>query len=556
MLSMYRFGAFAFLSFALAISAGAAQKKFVGFAWEFSRMSITNLVEYVDELDKTPLDGIGVYLNEPAADGTLVSTHNIMRSLWRRDALEPLLPLARELTKHHSMKESFIGTFRAPFRKRIEWNDDAGWGIVASNMTLAAWFAKAGGFRGLSMDPEDYHGALQFLRREEDPPYEEMQRLARQRGREVFAGVFREYPEVRILSFWFLSMDHHYLGSADPARDCRSRNDLWPSFVNGILDVMPSSARIHDGCEHSYQYESSCGHFFSAADAIRRRLPALLDPVHAQKYASQVGVSFGIYLDMFTNPEGSSWYFGPADGSRLRHFERNLEQAAQAVDEYVWFWGEKHCWADWRGKGPSDNRKISSQTWDQAVPGLEDAILAVKDTYAYAQKRVAALKAESAFLPVNKNPGCVSEDGKVPAPYSPWQGKNSRQGKLYADTQCGHGDMSSLAAEGAENGAYSLGAGEGLLAGDRLLISVSMKGRGGSACLYWKRKNKWDWNILSPVQVRFGEPDENGWRIGRALARVPEGAEGAGLILSIRQTPEMKCNFDNVSIYRLDDLNR
>ena len=49
---------------------------------------------------------------------------------------------------------------------------------------------------------------------------------------------------------------------------------------------------------------------------------------------------------------------------------------------------------------------------------------------------------------------------------------------------------------------------------------------------------------------------ENGWRIGRALARVPEGAEGAGLILSIRQTPEMKCNFDNVSIYRLDDLNR
>ena len=75
--------------------AQADAKKFVGFAWEFSRMSITNLVGYVDELDKTPLDGIGVYLNERAPNGSLTSTHNIMRSHWRREALEPLLPLAR-----------------------------------------------------------------------------------------------------------------------------------------------------------------------------------------------------------------------------------------------------------------------------------------------------------------------------------------------------------------------------------------------------------------------------------------------------------------------------
>ena len=77
----------------------ADAKKFVGFAWEFSRMSITNLVGYVDELDKTPLDGIGVYLNERAPNGSLTSTHNIMRSHWSREALEPLLPLARDLTK-------------------------------------------------------------------------------------------------------------------------------------------------------------------------------------------------------------------------------------------------------------------------------------------------------------------------------------------------------------------------------------------------------------------------------------------------------------------------
>ena len=34
--------------------------------------------------------------------------------------MEPLVPVAQELTRHKSMRESFIGTFRAPFRKRIE----------------------------------------------------------------------------------------------------------------------------------------------------------------------------------------------------------------------------------------------------------------------------------------------------------------------------------------------------------------------------------------------------------------------------------------------------
>ena len=63
----------------------------------------------VDSLDKTPLDGIGVYLNEPKPDGGMVSTHNIMRESWDRKVLEPLVPIARDLTAHRSMKESFIG---------------------------------------------------------------------------------------------------------------------------------------------------------------------------------------------------------------------------------------------------------------------------------------------------------------------------------------------------------------------------------------------------------------------------------------------------------------
>ena len=527
-----------------------AATKMLAFGWEFSRKSVRDLVAYADELDKLPIDGIGVYLNQPKPDGGIVSTHNIMRETWDRKVLEPLVPMARELTAHRSMKESFIGTFRAPSGSRIAWDNDAGWANVASNMAIAAWFAREGGFRGISMDPEDYHGTAQFVRRSDDPSYDELTAIARRRGREVFSGVFREYPEIRILSFWFLSMNLGAFVSDGPARDARDEGSLWPAFVDGILDAMPPTAHIIDGCEHSYRYESSRGDFLRAGNVMRRRLPALLSPENGSKYAAQVGVSFGIYLDMYTNPEDASWYFGPVDGSRVRHLEHNLFQASEVADDYIWFWGEKHCWGDWKGVGADDVRKIDPRTWCQTLPELETTIIAVKSPAELAERRVAALKEAGEFKPLNDNPDCRSGNGEVPAPYEPWQGKKNRQGRLWSDSTCGDGDNYSLAAEGAENGAFSFDVKEKLTPGDRILVTVSMRGK-GSASFVWKRGMAWDWNVLPPVRVRFGEPDTNGWSRGLAIIRVPEGYEGCGLILSVRQSPDEVTRFDNVAVYKL-----
>ena len=525
--------------------------KILAFAWEFSGKSVRDLPAVVDSLDATPIDGIGVYLNEPQANGTKLSTHNVMHEAWRRETLEPLVPLARELTAHRSMRESFIGTFRAPL-KRINWHDDYAWARIASNMAIAAWFAREGGFRGLSMDPEDYPGTGQFRRRPDDPPYDALRDAARRRGREVFEGVFREYPDIRILSFWLLSMGQRGFGMGDLADAARENGDLWPSFVDGILDVLPPTARLIDGCEHAYRYESARGDFWRAGDAIRRRLPALLAPENRAKYAAQVGASFGIYLDMFTNPEGSSWFAGPVDGSRLRHLERNVFQASEAADGYVWLWGEKHCLGDWGAEGPDAKRGISQQPWGEALPGLEDVLLAIKDPAVYAARREAALRAEGRWTTLNANPECGGDAEDVPAPYAPWQHAKSRQGRLWRDETCGEGDTSCLAAEGCENGAFSVNVAQPLLAGDRLLVRASMRGDGGSAQFCWKRADgAWDWDVLQPVRLRFGPPGADGWRRGEAVVRVPEGAARAGLILSVRQIPGEICRFDNVEIHAL-----
>ena len=59
-------------------------------------------------------------------------------------------------------------------------------------------------------------------------------------------------------------------------------------------------------------------------------------PVHAR----QMQVSTGMYLDMYINPTNSPWYFPPKDGSRLETFRRNLAQALDAADEYIWLYTE------------------------------------------------------------------------------------------------------------------------------------------------------------------------------------------------------------------------
>lgn len=527
--------------------------KVLAFAWEFSGKSVRDLPAVVDSLDNTPIDGIGVYLNEPQSDGTKLSTHNVMHETWRRETLEPLVPLARELTAHRSMRESFIGTFRAPHR-RIDWRDDGAWARIASNMGIAAWFAREGGFRGLSMDPEDYHRAAQFRRLPDDPPYDTLVEMARRRGREVFSGVFREFPDVTILSFWLLSLDQRSFGEGDLAADVRERGDLWPAFVDGIFDVLPPTARLFDGDEFSYWFDSDKGDYHRAANAIHRRLPALLSPENRGKYAAQVGVSFGIYLDMYTDPEGKHWWDGRRPDCRdSLHIERKLNQAAEAGDGYVWFWGEKHCWGDWGEQGPNPARGISPKRWREVLPGFEDAVLSVKDSVAYAAKREVALRAEGRWTTLNTNTGFASAAPTAEtSPFTPWQHDKARKGRLWLDTAFGDGDDFSLAAEGCEDGAYSYVIGTPLQASDRLLVRASLHGEGGYALFCWRRTpDKWDWTRLAPVVLRFGEPDASGWRRAEAVVRVPESAAGAGLILGVRQLPGQTCHFDNVEIVPL-----
>ena len=64
--------------------------------------------------------------------------------------------------------------------------------------------------------------------------------------------------------------------------------------------------------------------FLEAALRIKGACQELVSPENRAKYRAQVQVSFGIYLDAYWNPKGSSWYIDGKGGSRVERLAANV----------------------------------------------------------------------------------------------------------------------------------------------------------------------------------------------------------------------------------------
>ena len=389
-------------SFFILLSAIADHPKYVAFAWEFSGTSPKDMLKLVDQFDKTPLDGVGFRLRADAVIDGVRTNLNQRRFMqppaWPKEAFASQIPYFQELTKHKSMRHSFLSSFHHP-RSRIPWTDDAAWACIAKSMRTVAWVAKQGGLKGISADPEDYRKVRQFTRQPGEPPYDELCDLVRRRGRELFGPVFEEYPEITLHFFWFMSHVSFYVrrDGADPERMVRIDEALWPAFLNGVLDVLPPAASINDGDEEGYWHSAEKNGYRNGAYLFHCVYPKLVAPENLEKYRRQVHYAPPVYMDMYTNPEKVPWYKGPTDGSRTETVRRDLLQASDVCGGYVWFWGEKHPWANRGPKWRKPDGRISDATWADELPGLFRAMEWVKDPVALYDREVAALKAKGAL---------------------------------------------------------------------------------------------------------------------------------------------------------------
>ena len=353
-----------------------AECRFIAHGWDTFCLTPKEILASAGMLDKTPYDGVSVAL--PGCDRLMTSAD------WTVGQFADEIKTMRKFAGHRSLRDTLLFANLAP-QKRLDWRDDKAWAKAASNMRTLAAIAKAGGLRGVIGDIEDYWGAKQFRHKEGDPPFDEACAVARRRGAELFRGFFDEYPDVLMLMFTFFTLDIHYFPLLDPCARMREVGDLLPSFYNGMLDVMPPGARIIDGNETSYMADAEKREFQCIAGFSRTHILPLVASENRDKYRAQVLTSLGLYLDSYTKTnKASTTYWAPKDGSRLERFRANLDQAADVADTYVWIYGERYMFVDWKISAPKTKfgflaAPFSNGTWEDALPGVNSMMACVKD---------------------------------------------------------------------------------------------------------------------------------------------------------------------------------
>lgn len=371
------------------VAAEPVAKKIIATGWDTLRIQPEEILANAEKFADSGVDGINITFSTRSSTGKQIKCCEIFSGVeFAYDDVKKYVPVFQKIAASPGLKESLLTVWWTPKEgQRLRWNDNEGWSRIANNMGVMAKLAKMGGLKGLFLDWEDYSKVGQFTRREEDPPIEETIKLARQRGREIGNAVFKEFPDIVFFSYWWLCCESHIAYLQADERAYALKNSVWVSFVDGLFDVMPDGVKMIDGREH-YHLESFRRDFYRQGAIIQSACPAMLSPENRAKYRRAIRVSYGHYLDMYTNDKSAGhWYYGPEGGSRLEHFRRNLEQSLLATSEYVWIYGEKGLFVPFSGCANGWIKK--QQTWDEKLPGYLDVVKKTKEACSFVKTETA-----------------------------------------------------------------------------------------------------------------------------------------------------------------------
>ena len=540
---------------ALGAVAGSTQRvKVIAHGWDVLSVTPTVVLQNAESLDRLPIDGLILNVCATNHDGVVLSHKTLAYDPdWRFELFADLPLVFRKIVSHRSLRHSFAGAWIGnTWRKndvahRKRWTDDAAWARFANNLGVLARIVREGGLEGIVLDNEDYSHLKQFFWQEGDGDFDETRELARKRGREVFGAAFREKPDLKVMAFWFLSWPFgNYLRSDDPDASRRAIGDLWPDFVNGMLDVMPDGARFIDGDETSYYSRADRNDFFLKAVALRKNVMPLVAHENRVGYRGKLLFAPASYLDSYTNGSSSPYYMPPtADGTRVDRFYENFIQAVEASDGYTWIYGERHPLIAWRGVSL---KRCADQTWDEVLPGLYDVIGCGRDAGEHGRTRfgqwelkkcVPSNRIESGSCRLRAQAaGTGFATNRLAKGFSFWK-HGQTFGEIGTDTACGHGDSFSVRLEKVERGCV-LFILDGVKAGERYVVRAFGKGE--------HVKGGVDFVDTPPrYRMSFGEPGTDGWRAGYAYIVVPHGQTRLRIMLNGSKDEVLW--YDDIGIY-------
>ena len=538
-----------------AFAAQSGQKKYVSFGWEYRSLTPAMILANAEKFKDTAIDGIGVYIN---ATNSLGRTLKFVTSgeVWEREAFRDQMDDFRRIAKTPHLSESFFVGFHAP-EKRYSWTDDAAWDNLENSMAVLGWLTRESGLKGVNCDLEDYHNQRQYERLPGDPEWDELVKIVRKRGAQTFGAFFRECPNAKVLFYYCLTIHTDYFTSPDVRALMRKREDLTPAFIDGILDVMPETARFIDGDEGSYWASAERRDFHSIYVKQRSVCPQLLSPENRAKYLRLTQASFALYYDMYVNEKKDGiWYFPPTGGSRLETFRRNLLDATRLADEYVWFWGEKNPTIHWENATIEKRVKNMTATWNEAIPGLTEAMLCCKDPDWGLERRMKSLEEKGALVNLVANPECAGEGEEIPSPYWKWSRKDDKGVKIFLDQTTGCGTAPSLSIKGGfirPYGTACIGTKsiDGLSQGEMFGVVFAGKGR----CCAGVRFSSGGQmaHFSDAISIFESKPLKDGWSRYSGVVVVPPGVDALHVLLSSYSTfdGQDQAWFDDIQVYKL-----
>ena len=523
------------------------------------------LRENLAEIEKRPFNGVVIDVVGQTSEGKPCPMRPAFANEpWQREWFQSCVDDLRAC-HFQRLTDNFLCLGANP--GSVDWFDDAGWKTICDHWRIAAWIAKQGGTKGLLFDPEPYQPPLEQFRyysqaEQSKHSYEEYRVKARQRGREVMQAIASEYPDMTLFCYLMLSITAQSTGRADPwATLQRQTYSLYPSFIDGWLDVLPLTMTLIDGCESSYLYNST-QKFQEMGVRIKGDCQELISPENRAKYRAQVQVGFGIYMDVYWNPKDSQWkhwYLEGNGSTRVDRLRANVKSALQVADEYVWIYGEKFRW--W----PTPSGGVKSESWQEALPGCEDALRFAQNPEGYASQKLEEMKQAGTLKNLVRNGDFGAElvtlpsgdevrfhEGEAPAGWATWQEPDSK-GTFSWDREAGATEKGTARAVGVAGGCMLQS--YPVQPGQRYVIQASRKlhGTGGTLVrIRWQTADE-KWTAEEQDQLAFATGPVGEWANLSTVVQIPEGVGRMVIMLAVRgqKSADDIAWFDDVAVYPL-----
>jgi hypothetical protein len=330
------------VSLAPANAAGTNERSKKLIQWGWNAPDTGYVRDHWQEIDKLPLDGIGIIMRTPIN----LSFRMLSPEVYKHEQFEEAIASLKS-AKFKNVKDNFlviqIGSNLAKVEDSFKWGDDALWDNIANHFSIMARIAKQGGLRGFILDLEGYGiEAFQFKwnKEREGKNYDEFKKLCFARGQQVMKAIQREFPDIQFflpLGWSSAPRFSSYL-PLDTASD-KIRFGLIPPFLDGMLDVSLPEVEFHTDAEITYNEIARRGYQYWRAYA--RKGDGSKVSQFPAKYQKQAKVAFGIWMDA-TNT-GKTWNLTDFDANFFspEKFKSALSDALEETDEYVWIYSQQ-----------------------------------------------------------------------------------------------------------------------------------------------------------------------------------------------------------------------